>query len=381
MQVITVQTINPGETPGGLRVMYMELVQEFLHKGWDVHHISPRGLGEIKQENFTHHSVFSIPVGLSSVPFLIQAAFKMLRIGINEKIDAIVVFSQLEAIPGLVFKLFHRDTKLVVSFNCDTVSAFRLSDTKPIRKSLSIAVIKNVDKLALKKADLLIFVSKGTKTAITERARYDPASKTKIIYNAVTPRLTDLSKAKSVRVAKGKRTVGYVGILNAEEKGLSYLIKAFRIVKQELTDVALVVVGDGRDREVLAELAENLSLRDNVIFTGYQKNPLQYMKGFDLLVLPSTHEAFGSVLLEAISVGTPAIGSNVGGIPEILEYDELLFEPRDVDGLATKIQTLLSDDEAYNKARVLCALRNKAFAFNWANAMSKSIEELVKKPL
>ena len=77
-------------------------------------------------------------------------------------------------------------------------------------------------------------------------------------------------------------------------------------------------------------------MNDDITFTGYQENRLQYVLGFDLLVLRSTNEGFSLSLAEALNVALHNRISS-GGTPEILKYDQLLFEPRDVDGLATKI--------------------------------------------
>jgi glycosyltransferase involved in cell wall biosynthesis len=376
MQIMTLQSANRGAAPGGHHLLYLELINEFLHRGWNVQYISPHGFGEIKHEHFEHHGVFRIPIGPRFLSFSIQSTIEALRIGMKEKIDAIVLFNQTEAVAGVIFKLVHRDTKLVVSFHGDAVS--NLGGNR-VKKALYVPVIKALEQIVLRQADLLMFVSTTDKDTIVERAHYNPADKIKVIYNGVTPRLKELAKAEPVTVAKHKKTVGYVGGLFAEGKGLSYLIRAFQKVKQELTDSALVIVGEGPDRRVLAELAENLNLKDDVIFIGYQENPLQYMKGFDLFVLPSTNEGFSLVLIEAIYVGTPAIASNVGGTPEVLGYEELLFEPRDVRGLAMKIEDLLRDDAVYEKARVLCSQRKKALEFDWGDDMAEAIKDVVQK--
>ena len=95
------------------------------------------------------------------------------------------------------------------------------------------------------------------------------------------------------------------------------------------------------------------------------------------MVLPSFHEGFGAVLFESMYVGTPAIGAKVGGIPEVLNYEELLFEPRSVEELYIKILNLLQNETAYKKALKLCEERKKAFMFDWKNEMIKTIEKMI----
>ena len=155
-------------------------------------------------------------------------------------------------------------------------------------------------------------------------------------------------------------------------------MEAFIKVKQGLPNSKLVIVGDGPGKQWLISLAESLGLEEDVIFTGFQQNPIQYMKGFDLMILPSLYEAFGAVIIEALYVGTPVIGSRAGGIPEVLKYDELLFEPGNADELASKILNLLQNGGAYRRALELCAKRKEAFTFDWREEMFKTIEEVVR---
>jgi len=115
---------------------------------------------------------------------------------------------------------------------------------------------------------------------------------------------------------------------------------------------------------------------DDVIFTGWVENPLQYMKGFDLLVLPSLHEACPLVILESLYVGTPVIASKVGGIPEILKYDELLVEPGNVQVLTEKILNLMKNEKDYNKSVELCNERIKKFIFNWDEVMINMLRNI-----
>jgi glycosyltransferase involved in cell wall biosynthesis len=195
-----------------------------------------------------------------------------------------------------------------------------------------------------------------------KRTKYNHIEKTKVIYNSIiTSRLKRMAEDDGINVGTGKKIIGFVGGLYEEGKGLKYLIKAFYKVKQEVSNSMLVIVGDGPDKQKLISLAKNLNLEEDVIFTGFKENPVQYMKGFDLMVLPSLHEAFGAVILEALYVGTPVIGSRIGGIPEVLKYEELLFKPRNVDDLSSKIINLLKNNEVRRKAVDLCRERKGVF--------------------
>ena len=83
----------------------------------------------------------------------------------------------------------------------------------------------------------------------------------------------------------------------------------------------------------------------------------------DLLVLPSLSESFGLVLIEALACGKPVIGSNVGGIKEIITEDVgLLINPNDSKDLANAIDRIFSDKDLMEKFKSNARNRAKDFA-------------------
>ena len=117
----------------------------------------------------------------------------------------------------------------------------------------------------------------------------------------------------------------------------------------------LVIVGDGPQSKELKEKCEKEDIQ-NVYFTGTRRDVEDVIPSCGLLVLPSFSESFGLVLIEALSCGKPVIGSNVGGIKEIITEDVgLLIDPNDPTDLANAIDRVLSDDELMErfKDRVL----------------------------
>lgn len=120
--------------------------------------------------------------------------------------------------------------------------------------------------------------------------------------------------------------IGGVGSL-IMRKGWDTLIEAFR--RADLPNARLVILGDGRDRERFASLADG-----RVLLAGFRPNVKDYYRVFDLLVCPSRREAFGRVLLEALDAGTPVIASATDGCREILSrYPGDLFPIEDVSAL------------------------------------------------
>lgn len=107
-----------------------------------------------------------------------------------------------------------------------------------------------------------------------------------------------------------------------ERKGLKYLIEAYAKVREKNPKSKLVIVGEGPERKKLEKLIKNLKLDNDVLLTGERKNVAQILKSGDLFLLPSIKEAFGLVLVEAMAIGLPVVGTNAGGIPEIIENNK-----------------------------------------------------------
>jgi glycosyltransferase involved in cell wall biosynthesis len=139
----------------------------------------------------------------------------------------------------------------------------------------------------------------------------------------------------------------YVGRL-MKEKGLDILIKAYGIVNAKVPNTNLIIVGKGHMRRNLENLANGLGLK-NVIFTGFISDSLlrQAYASSDIFVLPSYAEIQPLVLLEALAMGLPAIGTNVGGIPEMIieGRNGYIVKPGDREGLAERIITILNDSK------------------------------------
>jgi len=138
----------------------------------------------------------------------------------------------------------------------------------------------------------------------------------------------------------------YVGRF-ADFKGIPFLIDTFYQLIIDNYDARLYLVGDGDEESKIRKKVSALNLEEHVIFFGYQKNTSSYIKNADLLVLPSNNEPFGRVLLEAMYIGTPAIGTKSGGIPEIIEdgINGLLVDYGDIEALKKSIIIILKNEQ------------------------------------
>jgi glycosyltransferase involved in cell wall biosynthesis len=104
-------------------------------------------------------------------------------------------------------------------------------------------------------------------------------------------------------------------------------------------------VGNGPLYKKLKKKVDEENIRD-VIFTGSRDDVENIIPSCDVLVLPSFSESFGLVLIEALACGKPVIGSNVGGITEIITEDVgLLVDPNKISSIAGAIDKVINDEE------------------------------------
>ena len=127
-------------------------------------------------------------------------------------------------------------------------------------------------------------------------------------------------------------------------KGPDVLLRAMALL-QSRVPVQLRIVGAGRYRSELEQLARSLSLDDTVEFTGELAAGAAIRSEFDnatLMVLPSRTEGLPRVVIEAMARGLPCVATNVGGIPELLDAEDLV-RPNDPRALAEKIEKVVGD--------------------------------------
>ncbi|WP_372370701.1 glycosyltransferase family 4 protein [Candidatus Uabimicrobium sp. HlEnr_7] len=129
------------------------------------------------------------------------------------------------------------------------------------------------------------------------------------------------------------------------QKGYEYLLPAFSKVCNDYPQVKLCIIGSGRKKiyKYIKNFAQKYKLEKNIVLKGYIPNAYKYMGAFDTLVLPSTSEGFGIVLLEAMCAQIPIIASSAGGIPEVLQSQNYIFETENVTELHKAMSNIFSN--------------------------------------
>lgn len=147
---------------------------------------------------------------------------------------------------------------------------------------------------------------------------------------------------ESTGFSKNDFVAGLIGRLE-ESKGQHLLIEALHAAKQKGYDIKALIVGHEMDtgyRDKLKDQASELGVLEDIIFQDFTSEPQQLMQLCDCVVLASAQETFGLVLPEAMRAGVAVIGSNSGGVPEIIEHEKtgLLFETKNAHDLYLQIE-------------------------------------------
>lgn len=259
-------------------------------------------------------------------------------------------------------------------------SYLRLESPRGLRRlSLSVNIAFNAIREAdiTNRAALIAFQSPHDRDRFVARNPRSAAKTTVIRGDIRQARFK--GEFRNVNRASSCRKLLFVGTLG-KRKGLAYLIRAIGALPGNERDaVTLDVLAAGTDYATFEGIAKESGVEDRVVIHGKVSNPLEYMRDADILVVPSIFDSYPNVVLEALHVGLPVIGSRVGGIPDMLDSEQLLFDPASVDSLSKSLSTLVGSDERYREARELCARRRDYFDFDWADewiaAMNRKITE------
>lgn len=128
-------------------------------------------------------------------------------------------------------------------------------------------------------------------------------------------------------------------------KGQADLLRAFALVRPQVPEAWLLVVGDGEEGLGLAALARELGVAGRVVFAGWREEVPDLLRAMDLFVLPSLNEGMGKALVEAMFVGLPVVATRVGGVPDLVGEGRsgLLVAPGQPEALAAAILELAAD--------------------------------------
>ncbi|WP_341302319.1 N-acetyl-alpha-D-glucosaminyl L-malate synthase BshA [Lysinibacillus sp. FSL H8-0500] len=328
-------------TVGGSGVIATELGKMLAERGHEIHFITssvPFRLNKIYPTVFFHEVEVSNYSVFQYSPYDIALASKMADVIKDEGLDVLHVHY---AIPHAVCAVLARemsgqDIGIVTTLHGTDISVLGQDST------LSRAIKYGIDK-----SDIVTTVSHALKEQTYELI--DTVKPIDTIYNFVDereyfPRNPGNLKAQ-FGIQEDEKVIIHVSNFR-KIKNLPHIVEAFMKIRTNIK-AKLLLVGDGPEKHRVMDQVKESPYMNDVLFLGKQENLAELYAISDLKLLLSQQESFGLVLLEAMACGVPCIGSNVGGIPEVIEHgvDGYIVEQGDTDAVAEYAVRLLQNEE------------------------------------
>lgn len=326
-------------TVGGSGVIATELGMMLAEQGNEIHFITsglPFRLNHVypsiyyHEVELNHYPVFQYP------PFDLALANKMAEVIDHEKLDILHVhYAMPHAICAILAKdIAKRDVKIVTTLHGTDITVLGYDRS-----------LKKMIKHGIEKSDAVTAVSHSLVKQTREMLRIE--KDIHVIYNFVNEEEYVKKELPTLKQQYGinEKDKVIIHISNFRKvKRVQDVIRTFHKVQEKIA-ATLILIGDGPEYSESVQLVEKLNLTDQVLFLGKQKNISDLLSISDLKLLMSEKESFGLVLLEAMSCEVPCIGTNVGGIPEVIDHNQTgyIVEVGDINRAASYAIDLLED--------------------------------------
>lgn len=238
--------------------------------------------------------------------------------------------------------------------------------------------------LLIKYCKTISFNSKFTKDFALKKYNWTQSSKMQVVYNGISFNkehrgdVDELSRLKELRLnLQNNIVIGFVGRL-AKVKRIEKLLKAFALIENK-ENCKLLIVGEGPEKNHLKELSIHLGIDKKVIFASYFQETSSIFKMLDISVLPSSNEAFGLVVIEALAHGIPCIVfEDGGGAAELLEKiapEDIVYKEKD---LANRLEYYLNNLDSIKSELKVEQRKSYAAQYN-ITAMAKQFDKIYRK--
>jgi glycosyltransferase involved in cell wall biosynthesis len=217
-----------------------------------------------------------------------------------------------------------------------------------------------------------IIVPSSSITQVAHQLASIPLEKFQVIPNAIDPVQFQIERTHATHGFH----VGFIGRLDPIKR-IPDLLHAVKLLGGSAAGVHLHVYGAGAERERIESDVGQLGLRDAVTLHGPVPRPQDALKQIDVLVLPSSAEGFGLVLIEAMAAGIPVIGTNAPGIRDVVKNGEtgLLVPVGSPQELAEAIRRIM-EDSALRRRLVARAVDDVRDRFAWDAVMGQYVQLL-----
>lgn len=285
----------------------------------------------------------------------------------SEKYDYIISFDVPPTISLCLFKV----PNIVLMIRKDLIGYFDVTHkNKSLKSLLKRQFLKLCESICLKGSKRIVTQCEYDKLCLQERhplIAKKTDHKFAVQINNVNPswiRDTLDRKEKTDSIYR----IGFIGNFNDSRKGHDIFLESAQLLLNKYKNLFFYIVGSGESEDYYKNKYEC----DRIVFLGHQKAPWQSLNMLDLNVVPSLADSCPNTVMESLYYGIPVVGSNVGGIPEILCDKKAIFEP-DCKSITEKIEMLINDTQSYEMLKENQTKRRMELTFNWAQIIFDKI--------
>ncbi|HZW68862.1 MAG TPA: N-acetyl-alpha-D-glucosaminyl L-malate synthase BshA [Pseudogracilibacillus sp.] len=280
----------------------------------------------------SHYPVFQHP------PYDLALAAKMAEVIDREQLDILHVhYAMPHAISAILARdIARRDVKIVTTLHGTDITVLGFDKT-----------FKRMISYGIEQSDAVTAVSEDLVRRTRQQLNIE--RDIQVIYNFVNETVYYKKDREFLKeqyhIAQDEKVIIHISNFRKVKRIPDIIQTFYKVSKQK--KAKLVLVGDGPEIQTAFDLVDELGIRDYVLFLGRQKNISDLLSMADLILLMSEQESFGLVLLEAMACEVPAIGTNIGGIPEVIVHGETgyLAELGDSETAAKYAIELLDNEE------------------------------------
>jgi L-malate glycosyltransferase len=351
-------------TYGGSGAVATELGMALARRGHEIHFITyqqPFRLPSFLPRIFFHevdvgrYPLFEYP------PYDLALAVRMHEVVLAHKLDLLHVHY---AIPHATSAWIAREMLATTRPDIRVLTTLHGTDITIVGQDPSFHAIT---KFSIEQSDGLTAVSRFLQRE-TVRAFGCTGCQIEVIPNFIDPDVYDRTKYKAAlrdQFAPNDRVVMHISNFRPVKR-VRDVVNVFARIRAEIPSV-LVMVGDGPDRVHAEAEARDLGVEGSVFFLGKIETVAPLLSAADLFLLPTQSESFGLSALEALASGVPVVGTNAGGLPEVVRdgVTGALCAVGDVDGMAAAAIAILRDRERWREMSTFAARdARERFALN-----------------
>jgi len=325
-------------TYGGSGVVATELGIELAARGHEVHFISyamPIRLTNTSENIFFHEvEVTTYPL-FDHPPYTLALATKMFEVAETASLDLLHVHY---AIPHSVSALLAR--MMTSPRQLPFITTLHGTDITLVGNDRSYLPIT---KFSIEQSDGVTCISRYLRErTIGEFEIRNPIEVIPNFVNCDLYKRAEDPTCKNQWAPEGEPVLMHLSNFRPVKR-VTDVVEIFALVRKKIP-AKLVMMGDGPDRGSAEYIVRKEGLQKDVFFLGKQDRVQEKLGLADLFLLPSDLESFGLAALEAMACEVPVIGTNAGGMPEVVTngVDGYLVEPRDVEGAAKHALELLT---------------------------------------